>query len=157
RKPAWFAYKYLHLLRGREIATGDDQTLAASEGGRTGVLLWNWQQPRQDISNRPFFTRVLPAQQAIPRAIGFAGLKPGRYRLTIRRTGYHANDSHTRYLEMGSPATLSPAQLAELQSLTRDLPETDRSVTIGRDGRYLATVPMRSNDVVLALLEPAVK
>ncbi len=155
RKPAWFAYKYLNQLRGREIATPDDQVLAATAAGRTNVLLWSWNQPVQTISNRPFFTKVLPATQQATAALRFAGLKPGSYRLTVRRTGFKANDAHTRYLEMGSPKDLSPAQLAELQSLTRDRPETSRIVRVGRDGRTALTVPMRSNDVVLATIEPA--
>jgi len=91
----------------------------------------------------------------VPAELHFKGLTPGTYRLTVRRTGFRANDPQTRYLEMGSPSSLSPAQLAELQRLTRDLPETNRAVRIGRDGRYTLRLPMRTNDVALALLEPA--
>ena len=154
RKPAFFAYKYLNQLHGREIASGDDQSLAATEGKRTGILFWDWQQPKQEISNRPFFTRVLPAQPARTTELSFAGLAPGSYRLTVRRTGFHANDAHTRYLEMGSPASLSAAQLAELQGLTRDTPEISKPVRVGADGRYQLRLPMHGNDVVLAVLEP---
>ena len=154
RKPAWFAYKYLNLLRGREVPLADAQSLAATARGRTGVLVWSWQQPEQKLSNRPFFTKVLPAQPMPATEIRFSGLARGSYRLTVRRTGFHANDAYTRYLEMGSPASLSPPQLSELQALTRDLPETSRTIRIGADGRYTLRVPMRTNDVVLALLEP---
>lgn len=154
RKPAFFAYKYLNLLRGREVPSNDAQSWIATEGNRTAILLWDWQQPKQTLSNRPFFTKVLPAQEAAPAQLRFAGLAPGKYRLSIRRTGFKANDAHTRYLEMGSPATLSPAQLAELQGLSRDVPETTRTVRVRKRGTYALRVPMRSNDVVLALLEP---
>ncbi|AJP74423.1 beta-xylosidase [Sphingomonas hengshuiensis] len=154
RKPAFFAYKYLNLLRGTEVALGDSQAMAATDKGRTGVLLWNWQQPRQESSNRPFFTTVLPAQAAAATEVRFSGLARGSYRLTVRRTGYHANDAHTRYLEMGSPTILSAGQLAELQHRTRDLPERSARVRVGADGTYNLRLPMRSNDVVLALLEP---
>lgn len=155
RKPAWFAYKYLHELRGREIPVRDGQVLAATEAGRTGVLLWNWTLPNQDVSNRPFFTRLLPAQKLPDAQLSFAGLKPGSYRLILRRTGFKANDAQSRYLEMGSPKTLSAAQLGELQQLTRDVPEQEQLVRIGADGRYRLTVPMRTNDVVFAVLAPA--
>ena len=154
RKPAFFAYKYLNLLRGREVPSNDAQSWIATEGNRTAVLLWDWQQPKQTLSNRPFFTKVLPARSAAPAELRFAGLAPGTYRLSIRRTGFKANDAHTRYLEMGSPATLSASQLAELQQLSRDVPETTRTVRVARSGTYALRVPMRSNDVVLALLEP---
>ena len=154
RKPAYFAYKYLNLLRGREVPSSDPQSWIATEAGRTAALIWDWRQPKQALSNRPFFTKVLPAQAAPMAEIHFAGLARGSYRLTLRRTGFHANDAHTRYLEMGSPAALSPAQLTELQRLTRDEPEASVTIHVGADGRHVAKVPMRTNDVVLALLEP---
>ena len=154
RKPAFFAFKYLNALRGREITSSDDQVLIAAEGKRTGVLVWSWNQPDQKISNRPFYTKVLPSHPVAAADIRFSSLAPGRYRLTIRRTGFHANDAHTRYLEMGSPKSLSRSQLSELQQLTRDLPEISRVVDVARDGRFRTTVPMRSNDVVLTVMEP---
>lgn len=154
RKSAWFAYKYLNLLRGRDIPSNDNQTVAATEKGRTGVLFWDWRQPEQKVSNRPFFTKLLPAQTAAETEIRFSGIAPGNYRLTVRRTGYHANDAYSRYLEMGSPLALSAAQLTELQKLTADRPETNRIVRVGAGGRYALRVPMRTNDVVLALIEP---
>lgn len=154
RKPAFFAFKYLNLLRGREVSTGDAAALVATEKGRTGALIWNWTQPKQDVSNRPFFTRIQPAAPAPTALLRFAGLSPGRYRLTVRRTGFKANDAHTRYLEMGSPQSLSPTQFAELQATTTDVPERRIDVRIDRAGTYAVPVPMRTNDVVLALLEP---
>ena len=155
RKPAWFAYKYLNEVKGREITTGDNEALAATEGGKTNVILWAWRQPEQKVSNRPFFTKVLPATADKPADLRFAGLQPGRYRVTVRRVGFKANDAHTRYLEMGSPKDLSAAQLAELQALTRDVPEQAATVQIGTNGRHAMTVKMRTNDVVLVSLEPA--
>ena len=154
RKPAWFAYKYLNQLRGREIASDDAQVLAATDAGGTRVLLWNWKQPPQTISNRPFFTKLLPARADADREIRFTHLRAGTYRLTVRRTGFHANDAHSRYLEMGSPTDLTPAQVGEMQKLTADTPETTRVVRVADDGRYALRVPMRTNDVVFATLEP---
>jgi xylan 1,4-beta-xylosidase len=156
RKASWFAYKYLNLLQGNEVPTSDPQSLVTTDGKRTGMLIWNWVQPEQKTSNRPFFTKLLPAQPSVPAKIELTNLAPGNYRLTLRRTGFKANDAHSRYLEMGSPKDLTPAQLAELQGLTRDLPEASSKVRIGRDGRFSKTVPMRTNDVVLLQLEPVV-
>ena len=55
---------------------------------------------------------------------------------------------------MGSPINLDAAQLAKLNSLTRDLPEVKRTVNIGKDGLLNFTVPMRSNDITLLTLDP---
>ncbi|MFD1950777.1 beta-xylosidase [Sphingomonas arantia] len=153
RKASWFAYKYLNQLRGREIATGDGEALATTGDGGTSVLLWAWRLPAQSISNRPFFTKVLPTTTLAPAQLRLSGLAPGTYRVTLRRTGFKANDAHTRYLEMGSPKDPTPVQVAELQALTRDLPESTQTVRVGRDGRYAVRVPMRANDVVLATVE----
>ncbi len=155
RKPAWFAYKYLNEVKGKEIATGDTEALAATDAGKTNVILWAWRQPKQEVSNRPFFTKVLPATADKPADLRFAGLQPGRYRVTVRRVGFKANDAHTRYLEIGSPKDLSAAQLAELQGLTRDVPEQAATVQIGSNGRHAMTVKMRTNDVVLVSVEAA--
>ncbi|HEY8976245.1 MAG TPA: beta-xylosidase, partial [Burkholderiaceae bacterium] len=76
------------------------------------------------------------------------------YQLELRRTGYRANDAYTAYLEMGAPQQLDDAQLARLQSLTLDRPESVRTVTIGKNGLLDFTVPMHSNDIALLTLQP---
>jgi xylan 1,4-beta-xylosidase len=49
---------------------------------------------------------------------------------------------------MGKPKTLTSEQLAQLQALTVDKPET-KSVKVGANGAASVQVPMRANDVVL--------
>jgi len=154
RKPAWFAYKYLHALRGREIPSNDTQTLATTDGRWAQALIWDWVLPDQKTSNRPYYTRLHPSEPAAPVALHFAHLKPGNYRLEIHRTGFRHNDPQSAWIEMGSPASLSLAQLRQLRSLTSDISETRKMVHVGPDGRFMIQVPMRANDVVLAALEP---
>lgn len=60
----------------------------------------------------------------------------------------------TCYLEMGSPKELNAAQIARLNELTRDLPETDKVMPSGPMGTVEFTVPMNSHDVVLVKLQP---
>jgi xylan 1,4-beta-xylosidase len=55
---------------------------------------------------------------------------------------------------MGMPAKLGSAQLAQLTALTRDVPESERVISIGKPGSFAVNLPMRSNDVVLVTLEP---
>jgi xylan 1,4-beta-xylosidase len=153
RKPAWFAYKYLYALRGAEIAVADRQVLAATERGSVAALIWDWTQPKQDVSDRPFYTRVQPSVASRPAWFTFNHLRPGRYTLTIRRTGFRHNDPQTAYLEMGSPVKLTVRQVASLQRLTRDVPEVRRAVAIPATGSYAIQIPMRTNDVVLLQLE----
>ncbi|MBO9707899.1 MAG: beta-xylosidase [Caulobacter sp.] len=155
RKPAWFAYKYLNALRGREIPSADGQVLAAVDGGKVAVVAWDFQQPVQPVSNRSYFSKVLPTKTAPPAAFSVSGLKPGLYRLEARRTGFRANDAYTAYLEMGAPKTLSEGQVAQLNALTTDKPEIARQVRVGADGVARLDLPMRANDIVLVTLERA--
>ena len=65
----------------------DTQALATTEGKGTRILLWDWTQPKQTLSNRPFFTKVLPAKPSAPAELRVSGLTPGSYRVTLRRSG----------------------------------------------------------------------
>jgi xylan 1,4-beta-xylosidase len=149
RKPAWFAYKYLEALSGREIPTKDAESWASTDAGKTTAIVWDWVQPDQRISNRPFYTKVLPAAPTRTVELHFARLQPGAYRLEVRRTGFRANDAHTAYLEMGSPKALTAEQLRDLQNQTRDKPEQQRMIQVPRTGSFSVQLPMRSNDVLL--------
>ena len=154
RKSAFFAYKYLHALEGDALATSDPQAMAAAaKDGRIAAVIWDFEQPQQTISNRPFYTKLVPARPAAPVQVQVTHLAPkATYRLEVYRTGYHANDAYSAYLEMGSPADLTPTQVEQLNNLTRDLPETDRAVRSSPDGTIDITVPMSSNDIVLVKL-----
>jgi xylan 1,4-beta-xylosidase len=156
RKPAFFAYKYLHALEGEALDSGDPQTLLATHGGDLTAVIWDFEQPEQKVSNRSFYTKVIPAHPAPPVRLQVAHLAPGAaYRLEVYRTGYDANDAYSAYLEMGAPKDLSATQVAHLTDLTRDLPETVRVKHAGADGTIAVTVPMKSNDIVLVKLTGA--
>ncbi len=154
RKPAWFAYKYLGALRGNEIPSNDEKVLAATEGDRTTVLVWDWKNTEQPTSNGVYYGKPIPAGAAGSVELSVRGLKPGDYRVLVQRTGYKANDAHTAWLEMGAPKTLSAEQLATLQGLTADKPEASRTVHVGHDGKLSWKLPMRRNDIALVTLEP---
>ena len=152
RKPAFFAYKYLNALRGEAIPTQDAQVLAATDGDTVNALVWDFAQPVQAVSNKPFYSRIVPAAPSAPVVLTLRHLAPGSYRLQVRRTGFRANDAYSDYIDMGAPASLTAAQRARLESLTRDLPEKSTTVRVGRDGVVTTTLAMRSNDIVLVSL-----
>jgi xylan 1,4-beta-xylosidase len=153
RKPAYFAYKYLHALQGKKIAVQDSQVFAAEENGNVAAVVWDFEQPEQKLSNRPFYSRIVSDAPAPPVDLSFSDLEPDSYRLKVFRTGFRSNDAYSAYIDMGAPKNLTTSQLEQLTLLTRDLPETDRVVRIGESGSYQFSLPMRSNDVVLVTLE----
>jgi xylan 1,4-beta-xylosidase len=156
RKPAFFAYKYLHALQGDAIASDDAQAMLATDGKSFKAVVWDFEQPEQNVSDRPFFTKVVQAHPAAPVVLTVTHLLPGKaYRFEVHRTGYHSNDAYTAYLEMGAPTDLTATQVAHLNELTRDLPQKDQTVRSGRDGSAQFTIPMNSNDIVLVTLRPA--
>lgn len=152
RKPAWFAYKYLHALHGRSLPVNDADAIVTAEGDRVSALVWDWHQPQQAVSNKPFYTRLLPSAPTAPVDLQLTGVKPGKYRVRLHRTGYRANDPLSAYIEMGMPGSLDAEQLKKLKSLTEDTPQQDRTVWVGPAGRLWVPVPMRTNDMVLVTL-----
>ena len=153
RKPAWFAYKYLHALSGREIPTKDPYSIFSVDGAKLALVLWDWHQPDQPTSNRTFYGRLVESAAQAPARLHFAHIQPGRYRLRIFRTGFRHNDAYSAYIDMKLPARLSAAQIEQLQQLTRDLPETDRQVTVSGQARFDMDVPLSTNDILLVRLE----
>jgi xylan 1,4-beta-xylosidase len=153
RKPAFFAYKYLNALEGQSIPSADSQATIAEDHGNVTAVIWDFEQPEQKVSNRPFYTKVIPSHTAAPVELKVTHLAPGaEYKLEVYRTGFHSNDAYTAYLEIGRPKELTAGQIDQLNGLTRDLPETDVVLHASKDGTVGLTLPMNSNDIVLVKL-----
>jgi len=154
RKPAFFAYKYLHALQGDSIATNDNQALLATANGSFSAVIWDFESPDQKVSNRPFYTKVIPSHPAEPVQLQLTHLIPNSmYHLEVHRTGYHKNDAYTAYIEMGSPKELAKADVSRLNDLTQDSPETDHAVRTTSKGTLELSIRMKSNDIVLIKLD----
>ncbi|KGF81496.1 beta-xylosidase [Massilia sp. JS1662] len=149
RKAAWFAYKYMNELGDQQVQTTDKQSWVTKDANGVQVLAWDFQTPDMGKkTNRPFFGAVQPTKNGTPLKLSLKGMKPGTYNVQVYRTGFKANDAYTAYIEMGKPKTLTSDQLAKLQALTVDKPET-RTVKVAANGTANVQVPMRVNDVVL--------
>lgn len=153
RKSSWFAYKYLNALKGNEIPAGDQQVWAAYDGSSVSAVVWDFQLPDQKgTSNGTFFSKQVPNKPSAPAKVKITGLKSGSYTVSVFRTGYKVNDAYSAYIAMGAPKDLTPAQLTQLQNLTTDRPETERTVSVGANGTAAINLPMHSNDIVLVKL-----
>ncbi len=81
RKPAFFAYKYLHALQGESIKTSDPQAMLATQDGNVTAVLWDFEQPDQKVSDRPFYTKLIPAHAAASVELQVTHLAPNPARL----------------------------------------------------------------------------
>jgi xylan 1,4-beta-xylosidase len=153
RKPAYFAYKYLNALDGNGLATDDPQAMLSTKDGNVTAVIWDFEQPNQKVSNRSFYTKVIPSHPVAPVNLRLTHLAPNAsYHLVVYRTGFHSNDAYTAYLELGSPKQLTETQIAHLNDLTKDAPEADKVVRSAADGAINTAFPMNSNDIVLVKL-----
>ncbi|KQY85160.1 beta-xylosidase [Brevundimonas sp. Root1423] len=155
RKPAFFAYKYLNSLGDRRLDTGDSRSIAAIRDRTLQLLAWRYEPPVQDVSDRSFYTRIREPGAAPALNIAVSGLRPGSHAVRIRRVGFEANDAHTAWLAMGSPPSLTTAQVQALHDVTTDAAQSAVAIA-GADGKATISIPMRVHDVVLVEIPDAV-
>lgn len=153
RKAAFFAYKYLNELGPQALRDSDAESWLTRDGGNFAGLIWNYTTPDQKESNRPYFRKLHPATPLTPVDLSVSKLQPGKYRLMVYRTGFKANDAYSQYIEWGMPKDLSAGQIATLQQLSSDVPESEDEVTVGSDGIFHRTLTIRTNDVILVKLK----
>jgi xylan 1,4-beta-xylosidase len=152
RKASFFAYKYLNELGNEELENSDRSSWLCRQGNDFTALFWDASLPRQTTPNVIYFRELHPALPLPDVKLHITSLSPGAYRMEIHRTGFEANDAYSHYIAMGSPKTLTPPQLQQLQGDSADAPESTDPVTIGSDGVLDCAIPMRSNDVVFIKL-----
>ena len=144
----YFAYKYLNRLGSHALQTSDAQSYVTWDDGVLKALVWDFVQPKQDVSNRPFYTKVFPSHSTGNVKLELEHMQPGHYRVALYRTGFDANDAYTAYVRMGLPKSLNAEQQKKLQALTTDVAK-QQSLVVDASGYASVVLPMRSNDVVL--------
>jgi xylan 1,4-beta-xylosidase len=77
----------------------------------------------------------------------------GEYTLEIYKVGYRVNDAYATYMDLGSPAQLTKAQVAKIKSKNSGAPIAISTVKVGRDGKFQQQFDLRENDVCLFMLK----
>ena len=155
RKPAFFAYQFVRRLGERELETTDaDAWVCADEQGGVQALFWDFTitHPGPQIINQEYYPKDLPSADAKPARVCIRGVAPGKYTLTAYKVGYRANDAHTAYIDMGRPAQLTRAQVAELKNAGSGSPFMSETIEVSADQTFDRVFPMRENDAVLVVL-----
>ena len=157
RKPAYFAYKFLAQLGPTDIATTDaaHSWATTKPDGSVQILFRNYTAiaPPSNSDDQVFYKLEQPAQPAPTTRLAVDHVANGRYQLNVYRTGYQQNDAYTAYLHLGSPANLSPAQVAALNQSASGTPTETRTLTL-TNHHFDEPFPMHQNDTVLVTLTP---
>jgi xylan 1,4-beta-xylosidase len=70
------------------------------------------------------------------------------------KVGYRVNDAYATYMDLGSPAQLTKAQVAQIKTANSGAPLSHATVKVGKDGVFKQEFDLRENDVVLLTLQP---
>ncbi|HET7535890.1 MAG TPA: hypothetical protein VFJ90_05510 [Candidatus Didemnitutus sp.] len=156
-KPSYFAYRFLHELGDTELASNDsDAFVCRGNKGDVQALFWDFTitHPGPSIINQEFYARDQPAKDKGPAELRLSNLKPGNYHLVATKVGYHANDLQSAWRGLGSPSQLTRAQVETLRRESSGAPVIDEKLTVGADGRFMRSFPLRENDVWFVELRP---
>ena len=156
-KSAFYAYQFLNRLGPVELKDNDPSSwICADKSGGVQALVWDFTNifPRTNTINQVFYKRDLPAQPKNRITLDLSHLRRGKYTVTTYKVGYRINDAYATYRDLGAPAQLTKAQVAEIKSKNSGVPLETKTVKIGRDGQFTEQFDLRENDVVLVTLKP---
>jgi xylan 1,4-beta-xylosidase len=157
KKPAYYAYQFLNSLGPTELKSSDPSSwICADHFGGVQALVWDFTNtfPSTNMINQVFYKRDLPAQPKSKVTLAFSNIPQGRYVEEMFKVGYRVNDSYATYMDLGAPAQLTRASVAEIKSRNSGAPLETKTVQIGRDGKFARQFDLRENDVVLVTLKP---
>lgn len=155
KKPAYFAYQFLHQLGDEQLAVADSSSIVCKDKkGNVQALFWDFtiDHPGDSVNNQVFYKRNLPAKALPDVKVKFDGLKPGKYLLTVFQCGYEVNDAYTTYFKMGSPSQLTREQVNLIRDKNSGKALVTEIINIGGTGKLERSFKMRQNDVYLAKL-----
>jgi len=154
KKPAYFAFRFLNRLGPAELQNTDSASWVCRDAqGGAQVLLWDLTHPTQGkIANQVFFRKPFPAKPKGEVRVSLSNVPPGNYQFALTKIGWQKNDAYSAYLEVGAPPQLTRAQEQKLRDVSTGQPDSQREVSVGPDGRFEETLPLRENDVLLLTL-----
>jgi xylan 1,4-beta-xylosidase len=160
KKPAYYAFKYLNELGNTELSSTDSSAIICKDAnGNLQALVWDFtiDHPGDSVHNQVFYKRNLPAKASQAIHLKIKGLTPGKYEVTIYKTGYQANDPYTAYFKMGSPSQLTVEQVKTIKRQDNNQSVEKQTITIGAAGDFEKQLAIKQNDVLLVKVDKVVK
>jgi xylan 1,4-beta-xylosidase len=156
-KPAFYAYQFLNRLGGTELKDNDPASWICSDpSGGIQALVWDFTitNPGTNVINQVFYKRDLPSSPKDKVMLNLTHVPMGTYTLEMFKVGYRVNDAYATYMDLGSPAQLTKAQVAQIKTANSGAPLSHATVKVGKDGAFKQEFDLRENDVVLLTLQP---
>jgi xylan 1,4-beta-xylosidase len=104
--------------------------------------------------NQVFYKRDLPALPKNKVTLNCRTCRKANTPSRLTRSATASTIAYATYHDLGSPAQLTKAQVAEIKSKNSGAPLETKTVKIGRDGKFEQQFDLRENDVVLVTLKP---
>jgi xylan 1,4-beta-xylosidase len=155
-KPAFYAYQFLNRLGPTELKNSDPASwICADASGGIQALVWDFTitHPGTNVINQVFYKRDLPSLPKNKVTLNLTNVPKGEYALEIYQVGYRINDAYATYLDLGSPAQLTRAQVAKIRSENSGAPIASSTIKVSRDGKVQQRFDLRENDVCLFVLK----
>jgi xylan 1,4-beta-xylosidase len=118
-------------------------------------LVWDFTitHPGKSVINQVYYKRDLPSLPKNKITLNLTNVPKGKYSLEIYKVGYRVNDAYGTYMDLGSPAQLTRAQVAKIKSANNGAPIAASKVKVGSDGKFQQQFDLRENDVCLFMLK----
>jgi xylan 1,4-beta-xylosidase len=156
KKPAYYAFKYLNALGHTELNCADSSAIICKDTkGNLQALVWDFtiDHPGDSVHNQVFYKRNLPAKTSPTINLKIKGLAPGKYVVTVCKTGYGANDPYTAYFKLGSPSQLTVEQVKAIKQQDNDQPVEKQTIEIGASDNFEKQLSIKQNDVLLVKVD----
>jgi xylan 1,4-beta-xylosidase len=156
-KPAFYAYQFLNRLGPTELQDSDPSSwICADISGGVQALIWDFTNthPGPKVHNQVFYKRDLPSLPKNKVTLNLSHLRKGKYTVETYKVGYRVNDAYDTYRDLGSPAQLTRAEVAEIKSQNSGAPLEVSTVQISHNGKFEKQFDLRENDAVLIMLNP---
>jgi xylan 1,4-beta-xylosidase len=155
-KPAFYAYQFLNRLGPTELKDSDPASwICTDKSGGIQALFWDFTitHPGTNVINQVYYKRDLPSLPKNKVTLNLTNVPRGKYALEIYKVGYRVNDAYATYMDLGSPAQLTRAQVAKIKSDNSGAPIATSTIKVGWDGKVQQRFDLRENDVCLLLLK----
>ena len=156
KKPSFYAYRYLNLLGKQELQNSDSSSwICRDNKGGLQVLFYDFTDKifPTPADSKEFYTSTTAPKSKGKINLVCKNLTPGKYTMTVYKTGYGTNDPYSRYLQLGAPSQLTRREVELIKQSDSDLPIMSKTVTVSSKMKLEESFELSENDVFLVIFK----